>query len=170
MTEKAIRRSRSRLVGQRRPTSLLRTISSPSSVYQTTACQGAPSGSIVRSSRTGAVEERPDVVGERDERAGSAVEGFGHAARWYASERDRAPVTPTSGDAVPDLVDEDAVEIDRLASTVGTPAGPLVEPPAADVALDDPQDQGSEAPLAEVIDGGGEQLAPSPRDQASGAR
>ena len=47
MTENAIRGSRRRLDGQRRPTALLMTNSSPSSVYQMTAWRGAPSGSVV---------------------------------------------------------------------------------------------------------------------------
>src|SRR4051794_10114506 len=46
-TENAILGSRTRFDGQRRPTALLMTISSPSTVYQTTAARGAPSGSIV---------------------------------------------------------------------------------------------------------------------------
>ena len=70
-----MRGSRRRLVGQRRPTALLMTISSPSSVYQTTAWRGRAVG-VGRGDGGVAlvVEEGSDVVGKAD----------GSCPRWYA--------------------------------------------------------------------------------------
>src|SRR6478736_1716892 len=45
--DSAMRGSRRRFAGQRRPTALLMTSVSPSSVYQMTAWRGAPSSSVV---------------------------------------------------------------------------------------------------------------------------
>src|SRR4051812_35477930 len=68
-TENAILGSRTRFDGHRRPTALLMTISSPSTVYQTTAARGAPSGSIVeivanrRSSRKARTSSEREAAG-----------------------------------------------------------------------------------------------------------
>src|SRR4051794_8909913 len=95
-TENAILGSRTRLDGQRRPTALLMTTSSPSTVYQTTAARGAPSGSIVeivanrRSSRKAWTSSERDVVGSW--RSSPAVR-LGSVIGRMVRDRPRGPLS-----------------------------------------------------------------------------